>query len=135
MRARRLQHVVQKNKNTGCGPACVAMLARVTYEEARLAMFPDGRTIRLSSDYTLVRRAFKRLGVQSEAKVQRANVWGNITHLAIVTCQGAHPWLHWVVYDPVRQIVYDPSHEKPMHPLFSRQRPISYLEVTAAIER
>ena len=127
---RMLKNVLQKNRNSGCGPAVVATLAGIAYEAGRMMMFPDGRTRDLGSDYRLLRLALTRLNIEFGPKTERASVWGEITGLAVVSCTRTGQWHHWVVYDPESQIVYDPYYPDPTPVLFSRQRPLSFLRVT-----
>lgn len=108
-----MKHIQQKH-DTGCGVACVAMVARVTYDEAKDAVFPG---------WTEKKTVFKtRWGQLRDAMVElyrvdyvnaefvKTGVWMDIPKGAIVRLVNRKKNLdHWVVKDNRGDAFLDPS--------------------------
>lgn len=132
MRSKRLRHVIQVNLTSGCGPACVAIVARTSYSEAVKAMFGDRAVCR--SKYPKLKIALTQLKVRHASRAKRVTTWTKIDSTSIVACgkrrnkHGEVEW-HWVVYEPSSDIVYDPLKARPVARRAIRRRPFSYLAV------
>jgi len=115
--------VQQANRSSGCGPACLAMVAHVEYADAVQAIFGDVRTRGLWTFWPDIRRGLRALGVDFAPRVHRHRSWSGITGLSIVKCgvNDDGTW-HWVVYDARRVpsgqlgLVYDPLRKAPARP-------------------
>lgn len=128
--SRALRHVRQANLSTGCGPACVAIVARCSYATAVRAMFPDGRRTNLLSSWGDIRLTLDALGIRYAARAVPCTRWDRIPSVAIVGC-GRRPgnlW-HWVVYDPERRLVHDPLRSAGVSSARIRRKPFSYLAI------
>lgn len=130
----------QENRSSGCGPACVAMLASQRrgrrsakpYNHAVEIIFGAAKSRGLHIYWPTLRRALRRLNIPQATSVIRCFDWGEIECLALVKCRvrnGGKDW-HWVVFDGRKdRILYDPLKARPgpIPPRYSR--PFSYLEV------
>ncbi len=126
-----MRHVRQTNRSSGCGPACIAMIANVDEQAAQLAMFPDCRTRSFRSQWGDIKAALDRLSAPHEPRAKPAASWTAIRKLSIVACglDKDENW-HWVVFDPEKQLVYDPLKEEAVAPSRVRRKPFSYLAVS-----
>lgn len=107
---KKIRQVFQRRKND-CGVACVAMVARVSYERAFDALdFPDGARKFYTSRGQLG-EALNMLGFAVHRKWYRS--WDEIPGCAIVPvnhrCNRRN--FHWVVYDG--KSVLDPYAKRP----------------------
>jgi hypothetical protein len=108
----KLRHVKQLH-GTGCGAACVAIIARVSYSEALEVMFPDQKR-GFYSTYSDIRRSLVQFGVASEPIARRCTRFQRIAHLAVVGCRYravTETW-HWIVYDPEGWTLFDPIRDE-----------------------
>jgi hypothetical protein len=132
-----LNHVRQTNKSSGCGPACVAMLAGTTEDAAIEALFQGPQTRSLNTWWPDIRRGLKALEVVAADRPKRVAAWSRIKVPAVVACgqtatdEGERKW-HWVVFVPDVNggLIYDPLREGPVAVAQIRRKPFSYLEVT-----
>lgn len=108
-----LKRVIQKDA-TGCGLACVAMVAGVSYTQAKKAAIKS-RTVEARQPYYTssgqVARILAELGGGAE-KGRRLSHWSSLTSLCIVGIgyKEAEGYWHWVVFvpDPTGGYVLDP---------------------------
>lgn len=112
----RFRLVQQKNRSSGCGPACVAMVARVSYDRARRAMFDDDRETSLWSEYPDLRRALKALGCRAASRGVRSTSFEQASEPSIFACKWREKSdsRHWVLYDPRSRRIYDPARPRPI---------------------
>lgn len=103
-----------------CGVACVAMLADVSYAEARAAIYPSGRA-RLTKTKDL-HAALKSLG--RNPLTTRRQPFGSMTPydldtdaLVFVEMKDGYDSKHWVVWDAKAKKVRDPYHTRHEHRL------------------
>jgi hypothetical protein len=129
-----IRFVGQENRSSGCGPACVAMIAGTTYERALAVMFLDGRKTKPRSRYADLKHALAALNASTDPRAVRCASFGSADALSIFACKwedGTGNW-HWVVYDPTSRCLYDPNRDGPI-PLTDaidrRYRPYSRLAV------
>lgn len=128
-----MRHQQQINRSTGCGVACIAMLAGVTQEYAAQVMFGDNRR-NLRSHWPDLRRALKELSILHADRPLRKTRWDAIDKISLVACglrlkpDGTREW-HWVIFDPKNGLVYDPFRNHPISFKSLRRRPFSYLPV------
>jgi hypothetical protein len=135
-----IRRIVQKD-STGCGLACAAMLAGITYLQAKskaieLGVVPDDNGHYYTESWQL-RPLISALGGYS-SKGRNVSRWGSITCLSIVGInyrapKGKDPTWHWVVYVPDDNggYVLDPmGHVKSARRTdFIRMRPYRYIPV------
>ncbi|MFT4252555.1 MAG: cysteine peptidase family C39 domain-containing protein [Caulobacter sp.] len=132
-----LRHVRQTNRSSGCGPACLAMVANTTESAAIEVLFEASQTRSLHTWWPDLKRGLKALKVRASGRAKRVAVWSRIETPAIVACgrnldrEGEANW-HWVVFMPDANggLVYDPLREGPVPTSRIRRKPFSYLEVT-----
>lgn len=138
MAVRKLKHIKQTNGATGCGPACLAMVARKSEMRAIVAIFGEKRTKKLRTKWPQLRKGLSALGVAFQGPPRRVAAWDRIPGTAIVGCgkrkdaDGDDIW-HWVVYQREGQglgLVYDPAHDAPYVPTGRNRKPFSFLPVT-----
>lgn len=122
-----MREIRQRNDND-CGVACVAMVAGVSYFEARQQMFPDGapglteKADLIAALEVLGRKPTQRL--QSFLGIHHSVI--NLPFDAILKCnyrKASGEW-HWVVWDAKYQKIRDPK-----RPKYKRIRAHSYLRV------
>ncbi len=132
-----LIHVRQTNKSSGCGPACLAMLAFTTEDAAIEALFDAPQARSQHTWWPNLKRGLAALNVQAAHRAKRVATWSRIETPAIVACglrlsaDGDRHW-HWVVFVPDADggLVYDPLRDGPVRPSQIRRQPFSYLQVT-----
>jgi hypothetical protein len=127
-----IRHLRQTNRTSGCGPACVAMVADVAEQEAIQAMFGDFRSTNLWSRWTHLQRALRGLGVRIGSRPYRTLTWAEVPSLSIVGIgKRSRPdrIAHWVVYDPASGTLYDPLRPAPISISRMRRQPLAYLRI------
>lgn len=140
MAIHRLKHMMQSNRSSGCGPACLAIVSGRSEDEAIKAIFGDGRSKELRTYWPDLNRGLMGLGVSVNGRARRAGSWKSIKSTAIVACgriKGAtrskDKW-HWVVFQPNESggpgLIYDPLRSDPYEPDGRTRKPFSYLPVT-----
>jgi hypothetical protein len=129
----KLRHVLQLH-GTGCGAACVAIIARVSYDEALQVMFP-GRKRGFYSTYSDVRRTLAAFTITCDPVARRCTSFDRIAKLAVVGCRYravTETW-HWIVYDPEGWTLFDPIRDEAITAtrmsLDHRYRPFSRMYV------
>lgn len=113
-----MKRVKQKDR-TGCGIACVAMLANKTYSQVKKKMksldcFKGHRKNVFLTDYPDLKKALKAYKIKS-SKVCNKKSWKSTRKNAIVAInynKKRDEW-HWVVYDKKKECVIDPRTKKP----------------------
>ncbi len=111
-----IRFIGQKNKSSGCGPTCVAMIAGTTYDRALAVMFSDGRKTKLRTRYPDLKLALAALNASADPRAVRCASFESADSLSIFACKwedGTGNW-HWVVYDPASRRLYDPNRDGPM---------------------
>lgn len=120
-----LRLVKQENRNSGCGPACLAMVSGVSYEEAVEALFGTAKKRGLRTRYPQIRAGLRKLKVPHAKGPRLHRNWAAITGISIVKCgvNDDNEW-HWVVYDGRTGDLYDPLADRVREP-DGRSRKIS----------
>ena len=112
-----MQVVIQKDE-TGCGLACVAMLADTGYGEVRqaaaaLGIRPDDPA--LWSDTGPVRRLLDHYGIRAAPEETPFTGWGGLPDRALLATkhhyEGDRPCWHWCLFvrGPGGPVVLDPA--------------------------
>jgi len=134
MMAGAMRHVRQTYASS-CGPACVAMVADVSEKKAIRVIFGWNKKRGHSTDWPDLKPALHLLGVAPSQKAKRVSTWTKIPWLAIVALGRSKPpigpKLHFVVYDPATNLVFDPSRKGPVAPDRIRRLLVSYLAIGA----
>jgi ABC-type bacteriocin/lantibiotic exporter with double-glycine peptidase domain len=120
-----MKRVIQEHE-VGCGVACLAMLAGITFQEAAVVMFPNGR-IRpaRTSD---IKRAAKTLGIDAGARRRSLGKrdYRDLREDALLSVKFRNTrWWHWVVWDSRNKQLLDPR-----DPPYERPPIISFLTVS-----
>ncbi len=127
MAAQRIKFVPQRGH--GCGIACVAMLAGVSYDEAKTAFPPDPDREAQGTSAKDVMEALARFGIRAEAlKPSAREAYLSFESDAVLRGEIKEPgenndW-HWVVWDGERRKILDPY--RPKHEF----RCTSFLRIT-----
>ena len=135
-----VRRILQQD-NTGCGLACVAMVAGTTYAKVKAAAIRLGIASKGKPCYTVANdlaRLMREFGKQS-SKEKMISRWQTFKHPSIVAIN-LNPkngnW-HWVVYVPGADggHVFDPkkSIKTVKRTDFSRMRPRSYIPMRHAV--
>jgi hypothetical protein len=102
----------------GCGVACVAMLAGVSYKMALTKMFGDRHVTPTTTKQ--IRKELRKFGLFSARKLVRSIKWRHYTELrqdAILKVKipkrSGAGW-HWIVWDAKRGKFLDPDGDDPM---------------------
>ena len=138
MAKRPIRFVPQLNKSSGCGPACVAMVGGSFFSRSRERAYREAAKLvhprrgdRGLTSWNQLRGALDTAGLRYASSVRRAHAWSAIQTLAIVKCgdpKAAAPW-HYVLYDGIREKLYDPLREGPTRPKGATRKPTSFLEI------
>lgn len=130
-----LRRIIQQDRN-GCGLACVAMLAGISYRQACAIAEQRGWYVDIRRNGTPTHRLRKLLldcGVRTNPAV-RTNRWERFSDLAIVATRA-----HWVVFErkAVGERVFDSNArlKTGIRTDLSRIRPVFFIEVIAAADR
>ena len=134
-----MKPVVQEDV-TGCGIASVAMLAGVSYKQARRAAGRLGISAddpRLWSETGPVRRLLKQYGLRASGKETPFPSWEALPDLALLAIKwhraGGRAFWHWVVFrrGPQGPVVLDPKLALRRHVRtdFGRMKPKWFLPV------
>jgi hypothetical protein len=118
-----MRRVAQLDEN-GCGVACVAILAGITYSQARRQMF--GREAGSFTETGDPRNALRKRGIPVGNRLVplRTRNYMDLRHHAILKVN-VHPnWWLWVVWDAGRRKPIDPR-----RPPYRRIRAVSFLKV------
>jgi ABC-type bacteriocin/lantibiotic exporter with double-glycine peptidase domain len=121
-----VRRIVQTD-NTGCGIACLAMLAGVSYAEARRAVFGRYHPGDCSTSTGELRRGLRKLGIRAGKRLipLRGRRLRSLETDAILKVNlGLDGYWHWVVWDAGRQVLRDPRRTP-----YKRCRAISYLPI------
>src|SRR5690242_16891134 len=112
-----MQPVIQQQP-TGCGLACVAMLAGVTYKHVQHEAKQFGISAedeRLWSDTAYVRTLLRHYGIRASDRAQPFPSWKTLPDLALLAIkwrlQRGRSFWHWVVFwrGPHGAVVLDPK--------------------------
>lgn len=134
-----IKRIIQDDA-TGCGLACVAMIAGATYAEAKKVALDSGILKLQKTFYTTSNNLIRLLECfDIKAKIGRkVSYWSSIQSVSIVAInfrEGSNSW-HWVVYVPDENqgYVLDP-HKKiktDQRIDFSRMRLRSYIPIESS---
>jgi hypothetical protein len=108
-----LQHIQQENRSSGCGIACIAMVARTNYDGVRKTIFGDQEKNLYLYHWQDIRDALKKYGISCDNKARRVYDWQRLLQMndfSIVWCRQKRSDKigHYVVCDPIRRMVHDP---------------------------
>jgi hypothetical protein len=134
-----MKPVIQRER-TGCGIACVAAVAGVSYARAEAAARSLGisaRDERLWSDTAHVRRLLARFGKRAAPAPRPFRSWASLPDLALLSIkwhrEGGRPFWHWVVFvrEQGRDCVLDSKQALARHVRtdFGRMKPKWFLAV------
>lgn len=108
---------VEQRTESDCGVACVAMLAKVSYEDAYEAVYGSGRKGLTSTNK--LRAALVKLGrAPAEGRMvsKRRTTLASLPHDALLKVQPLTcSTKHWVVWDKKRKLKLDPYHSTLRH--------------------
>lgn len=138
-----MKAVVQEDL-TGCGIACVATLANVSYQQVKSVAMALGMTVRdsrLWSDTTFVRILLDHYGIQAMPGESPFRSWDTLPPLALLATKwhqkGNQAYWHWVIYwkRPDGPVVYDPKYTLRHHVRtdFGRIKPRWFITVHGRI--
>jgi hypothetical protein len=129
-----LKHIEQENRSSGCGTACIAMVAQTNYDAARKKIFGDRKKNLYLWYWSNIRDALEGYGIWSDNRARRVSNWQRVSQIkgfAIVWCR----WNpddtigHYVVWDPSSREVHDPLRNSAADYSRIRRHPVSYLLV------
>ena len=120
-----VRRVVQKDRD-GCGVACVAMLAGVTYKRAKDVMFGnDSVSLTSTADLYNALKIFRKRPLGKRLIPLRTRSYRDLDANALLKiARPGKSWWHWIVWDARRKEFLDPD-----TPSLRRHRVISYLLV------
>lgn len=118
---------VQQSKATGCGIACLAIVAGTSLERAAAILFGETIPSVTRTHWTDMRKGLKAAGFEGIGNPRRVSDWNNIHGVALVAVSRSKENWHWVIYDGFDGLVYDPLKEEPVQAKKSRRRLVSYL--------
>lgn len=108
---------IRQEDENGCGVACVAMLAGVTYSEARTIVYPNGRA--KLTNTKILRAALLQLGRKplSETRISlRSKTLDDLDRDALIFVKMGKKGKgngHWIVWDNAARKERDPDDRKP----------------------
>lgn len=105
--------LVKQKTETDCGVASVAMLACVSWHEARNELFPDRRTKGFKTDKEQIRAALSHFGVVTSKRLVVCKNPKRLKKDALLrTNVLANGDWHWAVWDASRERVLDPYYKR-----------------------
>ena len=114
-----MKRVVQVD-DKGCGIACIAMLADISYKKVRKRIFGKRRVV--PTNTKAIRKALRKFGITSSKKLirsTRAQHYTNLQQDALLRVKlpkrDAPNW-HWIVWDARRQRFFDPGEDPYVKP-------------------
>ncbi len=133
------QAVIQEEV-TGCGIAVCAVLARISYAEAReraLKLGIDAADSRLWSDTSSVRRLLYELGIDCAEEESPFSTWEELPDTALLAIkwhlEKGKPFWHWVVFSRTASdgVVLDSKASLKHHPRrdFGRIKPKWFIPI------
>jgi len=123
---------VRQRTDTECGIACIAMLADVSYEDARQALFGPKHKGKGRTQKDQMRKALTGFGVITTKRLIRCARQPTLKRDALVRANVAPKsgnW-HWAVWDARRQRFLDPLPYKK-----NNLKPYSYLVILRRIRQ
>jgi hypothetical protein len=125
-----MKHVLQENEE-GCGVACVAMIAGVSYWDARVAIFGKKQRYLHTTFTSDLVKGLRKLGFRSGGKLTRLGQKSKISDyrdipqnaILKVNRRKNGSW-HWIVWDAAARCTRDP-----LKPAYKRPRCSSFLTV------
>lgn len=133
--------LVRQDDETGCGVACIAMLAGEDYEDVKKELFASSRKRVFYTNYKDLRRGLERYGLSLEdGRARRFKSFDDIDSNAILAIEQSPPskshW-HWVVFvrDGRRRYLLDPSHEGIVRTDLRSVRGRTFLRIVEAATR
>jgi hypothetical protein len=128
---KKLRHVRQPTRSSGCVPASVAIVANCSYEKASLVLFGD---VRLRDAYVStwapIKKALRELRTRHDRRVRSVSCWDDVRKTSIVDCKPDKDGVsHIVVFSPKNGLIYDPlkAHPVPLNKI--RRKPNTCLGV------
>lgn len=130
-----MKRIKQKDR-TGCGIACVAMVAKKTCAQVKkkmqsLGCFEDNKKNVFFTEYSDLKKALKAYKIKSSRVYNKKN-WESIRKNAIVAInhnKKRDEW-HWVIYDKKKGGVFDPRSKKPHRDITDKRMKImSYMYI------
>ena len=120
-----MKRVVQKDRD-GCGVACVAMLAGVTYKQAKDVMFGDDSvSLTSTADLYYALKLFGKRPLGKRLIPLGTRRYRDLHANALLKVgKPGKSWWHWIVWDARRKGFLDPN-----TPSVRRPRVTSYLYV------
>lgn len=112
-----MKTIIQQ-ETTGCGFACVAMLADKSYEEVKkkansLGIFSEDE--KLWSETNYVQRLLKEYEIQASSTEVPFSTWEELPNLALLAVkfhiENGSPFWHWTVFqrNGTEKIIHDPA--------------------------
>jgi len=118
---------IRQRTNTDCGVACLAMLAGISWAQARRALFGNVPTKSFSTDTKRMRAALLKFGIVTSLRPIACKNPARLKRDALLrTNVKANGGSHWAVWDSKRQRILDPY--------YKRTRPCSALLVLRRLE-
>jgi hypothetical protein len=119
-----MTRVIQEHE-LGCGVACIAMLAGVTFQKAAVVIFPNGRIRPMrTSD---IRRGAQHFGINvgERQRPLGSREYRDLNEDALLSVKfhGTN-WWHWVLWDAKNRQLLDPR-----EPAYERPPIVSFLTV------
>lgn len=132
--------LIQQEEPTGCGIASTAVLAGVTYQEAKkkankLGIYADDKALWSETDY--IRRLLLQFHIKADRKETTFNNWNDLPNLALLAInwhlEEGKPYWHWVVFvrESDNEYILDSSLklENPMRTDLSNIQPKWYITI------
>lgn len=118
---------IQQSTATGCGTACLAIVAGISLEMAAAILFGENTSSVTRTHWGQMRKGLKAAGFESIGNPRRVSDWNSIHGVALVAVSRSKENWHWVIYDGFDGLVYDPLKGEPVLAKKSRRKLVSYL--------
>ncbi len=128
----RIKRVIQRHDD-GCGIACVAMLANVSYRDACATIFGDQQGDATSLDD--LRWAFRYYGLSTPERMipfWECDYTQLRQHAVLALDPAPNGQWHWAVWDALRRRIVDPLKRPANQPVVIGLLPVNEATVTAA---
>jgi ABC-type bacteriocin/lantibiotic exporter with double-glycine peptidase domain len=105
--------LIKQKTKSDCGVACLAMLAGISWGQARNALFNRGRKKDFSTTTDTMRAALRRFGVITSKRIHRCTNPRRLKRDALLNTNVlANGDSHWAVWDAKSRKVLDPYYKR-----------------------
>lgn len=109
----KIMRLIRQRTSTDCGVACLAMLAGISWAQARNALFDEKRNVSFATGVQQMRLALLGFGIVTSLRLVVCKNPSRLRRDALLrTNVLANGGWHWAVWDSKRKKVLDPYYKR-----------------------